>query len=82
MSINNKSQLSKIIQSVEILSDLIADIPQVMFQTKVDALKTAPQESGEKATEYYVDTRIYKLKNIRSSKGSGLVLTNNKEIIL
>ena len=82
MSINNKSQLSKIIQSVEILSDLIADIPQVMFQTKVDALKTAAQESGEKATEYYVDTRIYKLKNIRSSKGSGLVLTNNKEIIL
>ena len=82
MSINNKSQLSKIIQSVEIPSDLIADIPQVMFQTKVDALKTAAQESGEKATEYYVDTRIYKLKNIRSSKGSGLVLTNNKEIIL
>ena len=82
MSINNKSQLSKIIQSVEILSDLIADIPQVMFQTKVDALKTAAQESGEKAAEYYVDTRIYKLKNIRSSKGSGLVLTNNKEIIL
>ena len=49
MSINNKSQLSKIIQSVEILSDLIADIPQVMFQTKVDALKTAAQESGEKS---------------------------------
>ena len=82
MSINNKSQLSKIIQSVEILSDLLAAIPQVMFQTGVDALKIAAQESGEKATEYYVDKRIYKLKNITSSKGSGLVLTNNKEIIL
>ena len=35
----SKTQLSKMIQSGGILSDLLADIPQVMFLTGIQALK-------------------------------------------
>ena len=50
-----------------------------MFHTVVKAFKKAAPKLGKIATEYFVNKGINKLKNIfASSKGSGIVLTNNE----
>ena len=83
------------IQSREILSDLLAAISQVMFLIRVEALKrgvkkdvtlaqNAAPELAEKATEYDNNKGINKPnKKCTSSKGSGIALTNKetKDII-
>ena len=78
------------LQSGEILGDLLVAIPQAMFPTGVEALKRRVKKSAtltkntvpelaEKATEYYVIKGINKLnKKFTSIKGSSITLTNNE----
>ena len=87
--------MSKMIQSREILTDLLAAMSQVMFLIRVEALKrgakkvvtlaqNAALELAEKATEYDDNKGINKLNNkFRSSKVSGIALTKKetKDII-
>ena len=46
-----KAELSKMIQSGEILADLLAAIPKVLFNTKVTAFKKAASKTTEIATK-------------------------------
>ena len=83
------------IQSREILTDLLAAILQVMFLIRVEALKrgvkkdvtlaqNAAPELAEKAAEYDDNKGINKPnKKCTSGKGSGIALTNKetKDII-
>ena len=81
----SKTQFSKMIQSGGILGDLLMAIPQVMFLAGKEALKKvslAPKLApilAEKATEYYINKGINELnKKFKSSKGTGITLTNNE----
>ena len=78
----NMKLLSKMIHSGEILADLIAAIPHVMFLTGKEILTkciSLEPKLAAKATEYYIYKRINELnKKLTSSEGSGITLTNNK----
>ena len=72
----------KMVESGEILSELLVAIPQVILLAEKKALKNgislAPK-LAEKATEYYTKKGINELnKEFTSSKGSGITLTNNE----
>ena len=78
------------IQSGWILGELIAGIPQLIFLMRKEVLKkvmplakdAAPVLAG-KTTKYNVNKEINKFnKKFTSSKGSGIILTNNEIMIL